>query len=317
LKNFPEIKNPVAIFETQQQDPKMSEDLLISIFCSIDDFCTSFEPEFNRILLSKYRYLTRTPRLQLCEIMTIVVLFHFSKFRTFKDFYLFQRSFLIQFFPSLISYNRFIELIPRSVFPLFCYLFFSFEQCSGISFIDSTILTVCHIRRASSHKTFRGIASKGKTSTGWYFGLKLHLVINEYGGLQAFQLTSGKTHDLIPVDFLTKKLFGYLFGDKAYLSQKMFKKLYERGLKLVTKIRSNMKNKLMSPWEKIMLQARGLIESVNNRLKNGCQIEHHRYRSPINFLANLFGGLAAYQLQPKKPSIRLPFHEKLPFFSMT
>lgn len=295
----------------------MSEDLLISIFCSIDDFCASFEPEFNRILLSKRKHFTRTSRLQLSEIVTIVILFHFSKFRTFKDFYLLQRSFLQQFFPLIVSYNRFIELIPRSVFPLFCYLFSLLEQCSGISFIDSTILTVCHIRRASSHKTFRGIASKGKTSTGWFFGLKLHLVISELGALQAFQLTSGKTHDLIPVDFLTQKLFGYLFGDKAYLSQTMFKKLYERGLKLVTKIRSNMKNKLMDPWEKLMLQARGLIESVNNRLKNGCQIDHHRHRSPTNFLANLFGGLAAYQLNPKKPSIRPSLNEKLTLLSMS
>lgn len=295
----------------------MSEDLLISIFCSIDDFCASFEPEFNRILLLKRKHFTRTSRLQLSEVVTIVILFHFSKFRTFKDFYLLQRSFLQQFFPLIVSYNRFIELIPRSVFPLFCYLFSLLEQCSGISFIDSTILTVCHIRRASSHKTFRGIASKGKTSTGWFFGLKLHLVISELGALQAFQLTSGKTHDLIPVDFLTQKLFGYLFGDKAYLSQTMFKKLYERGLKLVTKIRSNMKNKLMDPWEKLMLQARGLIESVNNRLKNGCQIDHHRHRSPTNFLANLFGGLAAYQLNPKKPSIRPSLNEKLTLLSMS
>lgn len=289
----------------------MSEDLLISIFCSIDDFCASFEPDFNRLLLSKRRYLTRTTRLQLCEIMTIIVTFHLSKFRTFKDFYTFQRSFLLKFFPAIVSYNRFIELIPRSVFPLFCYLSSLLHPCNGISFIDSTILTVCHIRRASSHKTFKDIASKGKTSTGWFFGLKLHLVINECGQLQAFQLTSGKTHDLIPVDFLAAKLFGYLFGDKAYLSKKLFARLYEKGIKLITKIRSNMKNKLMNPWEKLMLQSRGLIESVNNRLKNGCQIEHHRHRSPVNFLANLFGGLAAYQLQPKKPSIRLSSHEKL------
>lgn len=95
------------------------------------------------------------------------------------------------------------------------------------------------------------------------FGLKLHLVVNEYGALHAFQLTSGKTHDLVPVDFLPQKLFGHLFGDKAYLHQKMFKELYERGLKLVTNIRTTMKNKLMNPWEKLMLQE--AYKSVNNR----------------------------------------------------
>ena len=191
------------------------------------------------------------------------------------------------------------------------------DRPTGISFIDTMILTVCHIRRASSHKTFRGIASKGKTSTGWFFGLKLHLVINERGKPQAFQLTNGSTHDLVPVESLVEKLFGYFFGDKAYLSKKMFSKLYERGLKLVTKVRSNMKNKLMDPFEKLMLRSRGVIESVNNRLKNGCQIEHHRHRSPINFLANLFGGMIAYQLQPTKPSLYLSLYEKLQFFSMS
>ena len=274
-------------------------------------FALAFEPKFNRMLLSKRRCFTRKTRMQLSEMLTITVLFHLSRFRTFKDFYLLQRSYLLQFFPSLVSYTRFIELMPRSVFPLFCYLSSLLQPCRGISFIDSTILTVCHVRRSSSHKTFQNIASKGKTSTGWFFGLKLHLVINEYGELQAFQLTSGKTHDLASVDFLTKKLFGYIFGDKAYLSKNLFKRLYEQGLKLVTNIRSNMKNKLMHPWEKWMLQSRGLIESVNNRLKNGCQIEHHRHRSPLNFLANLFAGMAAYQLQPNKPSLRCCSNEKL------
>lgn len=117
------------------------------------------------------------------------------------------------------------------------------------------------------------MASKGKTSTGWFFGLKLHLVINEKGELLAFQLTGGNVHDLAPVDFLAKKLFGHLFGDKGYLSANVFKRLYEKGIKLITRIRSNMKNKLMKPWEKLILRARGIIESVNNRLKYGCQIE--------------------------------------------
>lgn len=283
----------------------MFENLLISLFCSIDDFCSIFESEFNQILLSNRGYFTRTSRMYLSEMMTILIVFHYSKMRTFKDFYLSQEVNLRKYFPNLLSYPRFIELIPRTIFPLFCYLLSLLKNCSGISFIDSTILTVCHIRRASSHKTFKGLASKGKTSTGWFFGLKLHLVINEKGELIAFHLTNGSTHDLAPVDSLVKKLFGYLFGDKGYLSMKMFKQLYEKGIKLITRIRSNMKNKLMSPWEKLMLRARGVIESVNNRLKQGCQIEHHRHRSRRNFLANLFGGLIGYQLQPNKPSVRL------------
>lgn len=285
----------------------MSEDLLISLFCSIDDFCERFELHWSSILLSKRRGSpTRVPRMALSELMTLVIFFHLSKFRTFKDFYNLNQSVLRVYFPNLLKYNRFVELMPRTIFPLFCFLQTRLGSCSGISFIDSTILSVCHIRRASSHKTFRGIAHKGKTSTGWFYGLKLHLVINEQGEILAFQLSSGNIHDLIPVEELSKKLFGHLFGDKGYLSNKLFKNLYEKGIKLITTIRKNMKNKLMDPWEKLMLRSRGVIESVNNRLKNGCQIEHHRHRSPMNFLVNLFGGLICYQIQPNKPSLRLP-----------
>jgi len=248
----------------------MSRDFVIALFYYIDEFCIKFEPMFNKILLPN----RRKTRMSLSELMTIVVLFHLSKFRTFKDFYI--SGILQGNAPGVLkgdfrylSYTRFVSLMPRTVFPLFCYLSSLLKPSTGLSFIDSTILTVCHIRRASSHKTFKEIASKSKTSTGWFFGLKLHLVINEHGQLQAFQLTSGSTHDLIPVESLTKKLVGYLFGDKAYLSKNLFQKLYQHGLKLITKIRSNMKNVLMDPWEKLMLRARGVIESVNDRLKNG------------------------------------------------
>lgn len=295
----------------------MFENLLIPLFCSIDDFSPIFESAFNEIALSSRGYSTRIPRLSLSEIMTILVLFHYSKFRTFKDFYISQEVQLREYFPKLVSYNRFIELVPRAIFPLFCYLFSLLKNCSGISFIDSTALTVCHPRRASSHKTFKGLASKGKTSTGWFFGVKLHLVINEKGELLAFQLTNASTHDLVPIDFLVKNLFGTLFGDKGYLSLKVFTRLYQKGIKLITRIRSNMKNKLMGTWEKLLLRSRGVIESVNNRLKHGCQIEHHRHRSAKNFLANLFAGLIGYQLQPHKPSLRLKPNELPLQFSMS
>lgn len=277
----------------------MFENLLISLYCSVDDFYTTFATEFDSILLANQRYATRICQMQMSEILTIIIAFHYSKRRTFKDFYLSEPINLQSYFPIWVSYNRFIELIPRTIFPLLCYLFSLLKNCSGLSFIDSTVLTVCHIRRASSHQTFKGVASKGKTSTGWFLGLKLHLIVNENGEILAFQLSHGSTHDLAAVSFLVKNLFGHLLGDKGYLSKKTFEKLYERGIKLVTRIRSNRKNQLMNSWEKLMLRTRGIIESVHNRLKQGCQIEHHRHRSRKNFLANLCGGLIGYQLQLK------------------
>ena len=287
----------------------MSEELLISTFCIVDDFCASFESDWNAILIESsqqqgIKKSSRRPRISLSELMTIVIMFHQSGYRTFKHYYIqYVTQFWQQYFPRLVSYCRFIYLMQRAVFPLFCFLETVLGVCTGISFIDSTLLSVCHVRRASSHKVFRRSAKKGKVSTGWFFGLKLHLIINEQGEIISYTLSAGNMSDISAVSYLARNCFGQLFGDKGYLSQSKFTELYEKGIQLITKIRKNMKNKLMPMMDKLLLKKRGLIESVNNQLKSGCQIEHHRHRSQINFVVNLFGGLAAYQLQDKKPSI--------------
>jgi hypothetical protein len=178
-------------------------------------------------------------------------------------------------------------------------------KCNGLSFIDSTVLTACHIRRISSHKVFRKIARRGKISTGWFFGFKLHLVINERGEILAFMLTPGNVDDRKPVPELCKEIWGKCFGDRGYISGKLFDELWEHGVQLITKLRKGMQNKLISLWDKLLLRKRGLIESVHNKLKNSCQIEHHRHRSPWNFLVNLLSGLVAYCEDPDKPSLHM------------
>lgn len=102
-----------------------------------------------------------------------------------------------------------------------------------------------------------------------------------------------------------KRIFGKLFGDKGYLSKDLFEQLFVDGVHLVTKIRKNMKNSLMHLHDKIMLKKRAIIESVNDQLKNICQIEHTRHRSFDNFITNLLSGLIAYSFFPKKPSLNI------------
>lgn len=295
----------------------MQDDFLISIFCLVDDFCKEFEPGWKGLLLtcSTPKGDTRNkrcPNLSLSEIMSIVIYFHHSKFRTFKDYYnLLVRDSLQKYFPQAPSYSRFISLMKRALFPLFVFLQGVLGKCTGISFIDSTLLTVCHVRRISSHHVFRKMAKRGKTSTGWFFGFKLHLVINERGEILAFMLTTGNVDDRKPVSTLAKDLFGKLFGDKGYLSSKLFDELWEKGVQLITRLRKVMHNKLMSLWDKLLLRKRGLIESVHHKLKNSCQIEHHRHRSPWNFLVNLLSGLVAYCEEPKKPTLRMKKAEKV------
>ena len=282
---------------------------LVELFCNVDDFCLKFEPEWNKHLLNGKKR-NRSSRMSLSEIMTIAIHFHQSGYRTFKRYYVvFIMEIARHLFPSCVSYGRFVELMQGAVFPLFCFLQLRTGRDTGISFIDSTPISVCNIKRFLSNKTFREIAAVGKSTTGWFFGFKLHLIINDTGELLSWQLTPGNTDDRKPVPGLTENLMGLLFGDKGYISGKLFHELYERGLKLVTRLRSNMKNKLMHLGERLLLKKRGIIESVNGQLKEISQIEHTRHRSVHNFLTNLLSGLLAYTFQKKKPSLNLKKEE--------
>ncbi|QGN95303.1 Transposase DDE domain protein [Piscirickettsia salmonis] len=104
---------------------------------------------------------------------------------------------------------------------------------------------------------------------------------------------------------IAQGLTGKIIGDKGYISQDLFNRLYEKGLQLINKIRKNMKNRLMPIIDKILLRKRGIIESVFDQLKNISQIEHSRHRSVNNFMVNILAGLAAYCLQEKKPSLNI------------
>jgi hypothetical protein len=245
--------------------------------------------------------------------MTIVVGFHLSGYRTFKDYYLGQvLRHQRPYFPGLVSYNRFVELLPGALVPLCCFLVSRFGRCSGISFIDSTKISVCHNRRIWSHKVMAEFAARGKTSVDWFYGFKVHLVINDQGELLGVKITAGNVDDRDPVPELARALFGKLFGDRGYISQALFEQLWERGVQLITKLRKNMKNKLLPLFDKLLLRKRSIVETVNDQLKNISQIEHSRHRSPFNFFVNLIAGLVAYTFREKKPSLNIRLPQALP-----
>lgn len=241
------------------------------------------------------------------EIMTIAIFFQQSHYRTFKAFYIdYVQLQLRAEFPELVSYNRFIELLPRVLTPLTIYLYTQLGTCTGISFIDSTSLAVCRTPRIRQHRVFRVDARRGKTTVGWFYGFKLHLVVNDRGELLAFCLTPGNVDDRWPVSRLVRRLFGKLFGDKGYIyiSQPLAQQLLvEHGVRLITKVRKNMRNHLVDLGDKLLLRKRALIETIHDQLKNVCQIEHTRHRSPFNFVVHLLAGLVAHRHQPKKPSL--------------
>jgi transposase len=281
---------------------------LLELFVHVDDFCQTFLPGLEQHLLSTGAIQRRRARsLSMSEVMTILIHFHQSHYRNFKAYYCEHVwPHLRSEFPTLVSYTRFVDFIPTALVPLCAY----FQQtclgdCSGVSFIDSTSLDVCLNQRIASHKVFAGLAGRGKTSTGWFFGFKLHLVINDRGELLNVTLTPGNVDDRKPVPRLVRKLFGKVFGDKGYISQPLYELLRQTfGIQLITKLRSNAKNRLPMPlMDRILLRKRAIIESVIDQLKNISQIEHSRHRSVTGFLVNLLCGLIAYARQPKKPSL--------------
>jgi len=282
---------------------------LTELFCDVDDFCQSFVPVWQKQLLSAGEIQRRRNRsLSMSEIMTILIHFHQSHYRDFKAYYMdYVLERLQKEFPSLVSYTRFVEFIPAVLIPLCVYLrTCCFGICTGISFMDATSLAVCKNPRIHSHKVFAGLAQRGKTSTGWFFGFKLHLVFNDQGALLNLMLTPGNVDHRKPVPRMVRKLFGKLFADKGYISKKLFEELLRTfNVQLVTGIRSNMKNMLMPLMDKLLLRKRTIVETIIDQLKNISQIEHSRHRSPINFLVNLICGLLAYCHQPKKPSLNL------------
>jgi IS5 family transposase len=178
--------------------------------------------------------------------------------------------------------------------------------------MDSTSLKVCHNRRIQQHRVFKDLAARGKTSVDWFFGFKLHLVVNDKGELLNFVLTPGNTDDRTPVPQLLQRLFGKVFADKGYISQKLVQQLLESvGVQLITKLKRNMKNRLMQLSDRLLLRKRSIIETIIDQLKNISQIEHSRHRSPVNCLVNIVCGLIAYCHQPKKPGIAID-HNLLP-----
>lgn len=282
------------------------------IFFIIDEFDKNFEKivsDHSLVRNTDLKQRNRKSTLSDSEVMTILILFHSGHYRDLKHYYINHvKNHMKSEFPETVSYNRFVELQKKVVVKLAIFLkMFCLGKCTGISYIDSTPIRVCHIKREKQHKVFKGLAQKGQCSLGWFYGFKLHLIINDKGEILDFIITPGNIDDRKPLSDMNlhKRIFGKLFGDKGYISKDLFEKLFIDGVHLITKIKKNMKNSLMLLQDKIALRKRALIETVNDELKNICQVEHTRHRSFNNFITNLLSGLIAYSFFDKKPSINL------------
>lgn len=277
---------------------------LLTIFCIIDDFCKLYFDWEKKNLIPKFKQRQRTGKLALSEKLTILVFYHLSYYKDFKHYYLFgichehRRD-----FKNLPCYDRFIQIMPSLFLPL-CILLHSIKgKQTGIYFMDSTKLKVCDNKRISRNKVFENLAQRGKSSMGWFFGFKLHIVVNHKSEIVAVKITAGNVDDRSVVSELVKNLKGTIYADKGYLSSKLFKELFFKGLRLITNIRSNMKNYLLPLIDKILLRKRFIIETIFDQLKSTMNLEHTRHRSQTNFFINILACLVAYSLKSSKPKL--------------
>ena len=286
-------------------------DKLVETYCDVDDFCELFIEQWQCTLLENGELKRRRDcKLSPAEVMTIIIHFHQSHYRDFKNYYLLYVSRQLKaYFPELLSYTRFLGISSSVVVPLCSYLTSKLGKPTGIQFVDSTKIEVCHIMRAKRNQVFADVATHGKGTMGWSFGFKLHLIINHLGEIVSLKLTKGNVDDRQPVPEMADSLFGKLYGDKGYISKALSGELLDKGVELITTIRKNMKLKFISLWDRAILKKRFIIETVNDQLKNISYIEHSRHRSIHGFMLNLLGGLIAYCLKNDKPSLDLTAQE--------
>ncbi len=287
---------------------------ITEIFCLVDDFCLQiddfisqdrFSMDFIELESVDYSKFSMCPS----EIITLLICYQHSGFRSLKTFYLdFAIPYLSSYFPGLPSCSRFVELQAMCLFHNFLFTKFCCPgKCDGISFIDSFKLAICHNKRIHQNKVFAHTAQRGHTSMGFFFGFKGHIVVNSNCEIIDFQLTKGNVadNDENLLHSLCRNVYGKVYGDKGYiLNPEKFESLLNKGIQIVSKIRNNMKNRLMDLNDKFMLKRRSIVETVIDQLKNICHIEHTRHRSPINFFNNFLSVIAAYCFKSEKPKLR-------------
>ena len=279
-----------------------------TIFTLVDDFCKIYEDMQKYYCVEDKKKRHRKTLLSLSEMMSIVIFYHFSGYKYFKLYY--ENEIcgrLKHLFPKRPCYDRFIALMPRLFVPMTLMLHLMQGKKAGEYYVDSTHFSVCKNKRITRHKTFEGIAKRGKSTMGWFFGFKLHLVCNFEGQIVAVKITAGNEDDRKAFEKIVNSygLTGKTYADKGYIGKDLFKRLWKNGLHLFTGIKRNMKNYL-TPWlDKILLRKRVMIETIFSTLKEEFNIRPNKHRSPVNFFISLISALIAYQIKPNKPKVNL------------
>ncbi|SPR12931.1 IS982 family transposase [Orientia tsutsugamushi] len=274
---------------------------IITVYYLIDNFCKIYQEWERKRLIPSSNQRNRDGKLSLAELLTITIYFYLSPCKDFKNYYLYYLSHKYKGYFRLPSYSMIIQLWPRMLLPLAVLMHYLKGEETGIYYIDSTKLAICHNKRISSNRVFNRFSKIGKSSYGCFLGFKLHLVINNKGELISVKITKSNKSDLSVASVISKGLSRKLFGDKAYISKDLFHQLFSNGLRLFTNLRKDMQTYLLDIDDKLLLNKRSLIQSVFNVLKKHMHLEHTRHRSPLNFFVHIIASLSSYSISKLNP----------------
>jgi hypothetical protein len=290
-------------------------DRLTELYMICDDFCKHYENWQKKCkqITDKNKPKTRCRKglLTLSEIVCILVLYQSSNMKNFKSFYLTLGFEIKSAFPNLCSYQRFIALREKAIPVLILLHYAVLSSCDGISYVDSTTIKACHIKREKRHKTFKLWAKKSKGTMGWFYGFKLHIIVNSKGELLNAFFSAGNVDDRDGLREMCKNIFGDIVGDRGYIGKDLKTELSEKGMNLITRAKKNMKKQSLSLKEDALLKSRNIIETVIGKLKIECTIEHTRHRSLNGLMINILCALISYSLMSKKPKTEIKYAKNI------
>lgn len=282
---------------------------LIEIYCYVDNFIKRIQ--------EKNVNIGRPGVLNISSYITLSIFKNMYGIKTNKQLYEFTKQYLQKDFPKLPSYQQFNDGISRywrySIALLYCMTRSIRANGHDVHFVDSTALPVCKILREKYAKLFKGIAKKSKSTMGWFYGFKLHLIINQNMEIEAIKFSDANTHDLTVLDGdFIDQIKGFLVGDKGYLSKKKSQILSTQGILLFTKQRKNAQTKLPATRQQLrFIRQRLKIEATFHLLKNNFSLVSSFARSIQSYFANVCTSLLAYSISKAKKLFDFDF---LPIF---
>lgn len=278
--------------------------ILVMIFCFVDDFI--------EIVVGQLHYALKRPdgaappikkhNLSIAELVSLAIFRFFTGHRNWKDFYYHIKTYHAKDFPDLPDYKNFVcamnALAPLALLLLagFMYVFRKQTLLSSPKFADGMKLEVCKIKREFSHRVCKGLASKSKSSMGWFYGFKLHIVCNELMQILNLKITMATVDERKALERMWNEIFGIIIADAGYVSKDLQEKAHRLGKQLLTGVRANMK-KLMTQAQHQLLKLRQYVETVFSVLKLRFGIETSLPRSPLGYFAHYIWCLTAYQLK--------------------